>query len=699
MSAQNILELFDSCKSEIISYERYDEIITYLSSTNTSSSLKNTVNDHDITLFKAPMKGILYKVQTIARLALQNPSFSHQDKIELYEKAQDLLKLSGSDLEIDDYFIPFELIYHKENRLSMDLSMKKISSMPFFKKLLSGSFQEAKQAGSITLTLPTPFSFEDFVNFFNYEKLITKEKLISVIFLADYFQEEAIFNYCLHKSYKFLDSEELYFLINEFFSTKSLASLIGAFVKSLFKESFSLEKIVSKLSDKDLLKLIEDQAIDLDFSNLTIDQKSFEAVTSLFSHVKSLSLAGCRNIQITHLPVSWKASLEYLDISNTYATSLPHHFPNLQEFRANNAEFFTEIENLDNCQKLRFIDISETQVNRAPSGCSSLKEFYAKKSCLHDVSQLNGLQALIKIDISRTSILCPPKGCTNLEEFIAEGTYLLSIDGFNELQALKIININETDIDDLSPLDGMLALKELHIEKTAALRAPIGCKNLERFYASTAKSLSDIHGLNGLQFLKEIHISHTSITEAPTGCLNLEQFSALYAQDLKDIDGLSNLHGLKFIDICNTKVEKAPSGLLNLRIFRAHDTKHLIDISSLSGLDYLQGIYISKSNVVKAPSACTNLETFYADSAENLSDISGLSGLQSLYHISICKTNVHSAPSGCSKLKIFNANSARNLSDISGLNNLNLLKEVDIGGTQVVYPTGCPNLNYPLSFK
>ncbi|MBM3201109.1 MAG: leucine-rich repeat domain-containing protein [Chlamydiae bacterium] len=542
-SIENIIELFDQKNILNDDFRQYDEMICLLG--NPIRPSLDEKFDHSVTLIVDHHETFLDKIHTIATLALQNPLFNHKEKWEIYEKAEALFTLNQRHLETHDCMIPIELIDDEETKTLLHLPMKKLFSMQFFKKLLLGDFQEANNNTQITIKLPKilqePCRASDFSNLLNYKELNTSEALIPAIFIADYLEDQKLLQSSLEHAYTFFTSEELLFLIATLPSNEHIPSLAGAYIRAMFKEGISPENLLKNIAHPDLQERIKDISIDLDLSNLPINDALLKQLTALIPHVRSLDLQGCK---ISSLPALYQKDLENLGISGTNIARLPYHFPNLKKFDAYDAKYFSRIDELDNSTRLTHIDVSYTEVIRAPVNCVSLEAFEAMNAPLFSIDGLNGLVSLTLVEIGvctygkTISITSAPHGCPNLETFVSLGARLTDISG--------ICNSS--------------ALKTLHITSSLITSAPHGCPNLEIFIALGSTRLSNIENLHHSKHLKQFRISKAPITHAPFGCLNLETFEAVDCEMLTDISGLNNLQKLQKFYVFRCGIDTSPAG-------------------------------------------------------------------------------------------------------------------------------------------
>ncbi|MBM3201107.1 MAG: hypothetical protein FJZ56_01700 [Chlamydiae bacterium] len=617
-----------------------DEIIEILDKSLSDPILKKSIYICTA-LADNPQQEFLEKIEIIAKLALQSTLFTFKEKLEIYEKTKTLF--AAHNLEVNDHHYSIPLLVKDEEGKVVKLYalIQKIASIEFFNKLLLSGFHEANRSDAIGLTLPKPFSYEDFINLLNNKMIPVKNQLISAILLADYLEDRESLSNCINQATKILNSNELCFLIKELPTNEHIATLVKAYIRAMYKERLSWETILLSLSDPSFQDRIKNIYIDLDLSDLRIPDAILMSLPNLFSHVRSLNLSGSN---ACHLPIAWKEDLLFLDISHTLIASLPHHFTNLATFNAKNAGSFEDVANLDNSTYLKTIDISKTSVMRAPVGCENLEEFKAEEAMhLEDIGGLNGLKSLKAVEVSYTQIINAPLDCSFLERFEAQGAPL----------------------DDIRGLDGLLSLSYLDIGSTLVTRAPQGCKNIKEFYARSAQNLTDISGLNDSLSLTNLDISFTTVTRAPSGCKNLEYFEASHA-NLSDVSELDGLLALKYLDVSNTQILRLPFGCHNLEECLAKRSLNLVDICGLDGLQQLKTLDISHiEHISRAPYGCTNLVNLYAKDSTNLNDISGLDDLKALDVLDVRNTQVTRKPIGCSDKMCFISNDLEELERLS----------------------------------
>ena len=246
---------------------------------------------------------------------------------------------------------------------------------------------------------------------------------------------------------------------------------------------------------------------------------------------------------------------------------------------------------------------------------------------LSDINALSGLTSLTKLDLSRNR-------------------RLKDISALSELTSLTELILSETSVSDISVLSGLIALNNLSISGSVAIRSP----------------LTDISALEGLMALEELNLSNTSVTDL--GCLagltSLTKLDLSYNLSITDISALSGMTSLKYLGLNGTSVS---------------------DISAISGMASLidLGLAGTRTNDISALSGLKELTTLHLG-ATNISDISALSGLKSLTNLTLswCKNLTEIRPlSGLTALTSLYLGST-SVRDISALSKLTALKNLDL---------------------
>ena len=210
------------------------------------------------------------------------------------------------------------------------------------------------------------------------------------------------------------------------------------------------------------------------------------------------------------------------------------------------------------------------------------------------------------------------------------------------------LNLRDNQISDLSPLAGLINLRELRLDHNftgiSDLSPLAGLINLEilDFSFDTVSDLS-LLPLAGMTRLKYLHFTDCNVS------------------DLSSLAGLVNLESLGFNR--NNVSDLSPlAGLVNLKFIGTWG--HAIsDLSALAGLTKLEEINFCGGNIsdISPLAGLTGLKELYI-AGEKVSDISPLAGLDGLTRLSL---------------------SGNNISDISPLADLTNLKWLNVENNEI----------------
>ena len=210
------------------------------------------------------------------------------------------------------------------------------------------------------------------------------------------------------------------------------------------------------------------------------------------------------------------------------------------------------------------------------------------------------------------------------------------------------LNLRDNQISDLSPLAGLINLRELRLDHNftgiSDLSPLAGLINLEilDFSFDTVSDLS-LLPLAGMTRLKYLHFTDCNVS------------------DLSPLAGLVNLESLGFNR--NNVSDLSPlAGLVNLKFIGTWG--HAIsDLSALAGLTKLEEINFCGGNIsdISPLAGLTGLKELYI-AGEKVSDISPLAGLDGLTRLSL---------------------SGNNISDISPLADLTNLKWLNVENNEI----------------
>ena len=210
------------------------------------------------------------------------------------------------------------------------------------------------------------------------------------------------------------------------------------------------------------------------------------------------------------------------------------------------------------------------------------------------------------------------------------------------------LNLRDNQISDLSPLAGLINLRELRLDHNftgiSDLSPLAGLINLEilDFSFDTVSDLS-LLPLAGITRLKYLHFTDCNVSDLSplAGLVNLESlgFNRNNVSDLSPIAGLINLQTINFTG--NSVSDLSPvAGLINLRKFRSWGNP-VSDLSPFVGLPKLERIDICGGEISDLTPLVliTGLKELYLVGNE-ISDISSLAGLTGLTRMSVADNSI-----------------------------------------------------------
>ena len=243
------------------------------------------------------------------------------------------------------------------------------------------------------------------------------------------------------------------------------------------------------------------------------------------------------------------------------------------------------------------------------------------------------------------------------------------------------LNLRENQISDLSPLAGLIHLRELWLDDNLLLDiSPVrGLTNLTHLEIEE-NQLSDISPVRGLINLTHLEVQETLVSDIlpVRGLTNLTRldFRATLVSDLSPVAGLINLEELSFSHD-NLSDLSPVAGLINLR--RIFSWNHAIsDLSPLAGLTKLEEINFCGGDIsdLTPLAGLTGLKELYLV-GEEISDVSPLAGLTGLTRLGLENNDISdiSPIAGLTNLKWLriHENDISDVSPIAGLTNLTWL--------------------------
>ena len=154
---------------------------------------------------------------------------------------------------------------------------------------------------------------------------------------------------------------------------------------------------------------------------------------------------------------------------------------------------------------------------------------------------------------------------------------------------LSELNIGDNEVSDLSPIAGLINLKELlfggRITDLSDLTPLAGLINLEVIHG-WGNPISDLSPLAGLTKLRHIYLPLGKISDlTPLANLTELQELYLYSNNISDLSPLAGLTNLKRLNVRNNDISAVSSlaGLTNLKWLNL-EANNISDLPSLDGL-------------------------------------------------------------------------------------------------------------------
>ena len=265
----------------------------------------------------------------------------------------------------------------------------------------------------------------------------------------------------------------------------------------------------------------------------------------------------------------------------------------------------------------------------------------------------------------------------------AQNSGIVDLTGIQFATNLTHINISHNQVSDLSPIAGLIELRELWVIDTLVSDvSPVrGLTNLTHLGFGRCQ-VSDVSPVSGLVNLEELYMKYTRVSDmSPVSRLiNLEYLNFGYTNvsDLSPIAGLTNLKNLQF---SGTNISDASplARLINLEYIRFSGNE-VSDLSPFAGLINLKTIstWGNPFSDLSPLARLSNMERLDICGASlqdaSLAPLAGLTGLKELYLAGngISDISPIGRLTGLERLSI-QGNHVSNISALTGLTNLKWL--------------------------
>ncbi len=304
---------------------------------------------------------------------------------------------------------------------------------------------------------------------------------------------------------------------------------------------------------------------------------------------------------------------------------------------------------------------------------------------IHD---LTGLQFAInlknlqmrRVRDNQISDLSPLAGLVQLRELRLDDNQLISdLSPLSRLINLEILTFDSPNISDLSPLSRLIKLRYLHFTDTNVSDfSPLaGLINLQSLGFNRTHNISDISPLAGLVNLVNIGSWGHNISDiSPLARLTKLEVINFCGGNISDLTPLARLTGLKELYLTREEVSDITpiTNLTGLTRLDLHNNP-ISDISPIAKLTQLKWLELRATNTsdISPLKQLTNLEWLKIPN-NNISDVSPLANLTNLEWLDISQNNI---------------------SDLSPLDNIRQNLNTFLWNANPAFPKGGPKIEGP----
>ena len=265
------------------------------------------------------------------------------------------------------------------------------------------------------------------------------------------------------------------------------------------------------------------------------------------------------------------------------------------------------------------------------------------------IRDLTGLQfatnaVWLNLRENQISDLSPLAGLIHLRELWLDDNLLLDISPVRGLTNLTHLEIEENQLSDISPVRGLINLTHLEVQETLVSDIlPVrGLTNLTRldFRATLVSDLSPVVGLINLE---ELSFSHDNLSDLSpvAGLINLRRIFS-WNHSISDLSPLAGLTKLEKIDFCGGNISDLTplAGLTGLKELYLGG-EDVLDVSPLAGLTGLTrlGLHHNDISDISPLAKLTNLK-WLRISDNDISDVSPIVGLTNLTWLAVDRNNI-----------------------------------------------------------
>ncbi|RKU08289.1 hypothetical protein C6502_15715 [Candidatus Poribacteria bacterium] len=276
-----------------------------------------------------------------------------------------------------------------------------------------------------------------------------------------------------------------------------------------------------------------------------------------------------------------------------------------------------------------------------------------------------------------------------LGRLVARNRSIRDLTGIQFATNLRLLRFDDNEISDLSPLAGLINLRELRLDhnfQPSDLSPLAGLINLE--VLDFTFNVSDLSPLAGLINLEYLHFTDTNVSDfSPlAGLINLESLGFNRTPGISDISPLAGLVNLKFIGSWGNAIsDLSPlAGLTKLEMINFCGG-NISDLTPLAGLTGLKELYLARQEISDI-SPLANLTGLTRLDLHNndVSDISPLAKLTQLKWLELRATNISdiSPLARLSQLEWLDLHQ-NNISSVSPLVNLTQLRWLNLAHNNI----------------
>ncbi|HEY3403767.1 MAG TPA: leucine-rich repeat domain-containing protein [Ohtaekwangia sp.] len=222
------------------------------------------------------------------------------------------------------------------------------------------------------------------------------------------------------------------------------------------------------------------------------------------------------------LSAEWRAILlKKLPIINASDSLLPSDIKKItaiEDLDLSNNSFIQNLEPLDRLSKLKFLDLSGTNITSITPlrNLTELETLDLSHTKITDLSPLKYASKMVSLDISYTQVsdIAVVEKMPGLQNLFMHKTPVTNILPVSFLTVLQEADLGATDITNLTPLESLMNITSLDISGTEVQDLqPI--KNLKKISVLNIDStrVTSLQVLAGLESLKTLYANHTPVAD------------------------------------------------------------------------------------------------------------------------------------------------------------------------------------------